>query len=123
MSVQRDKKAEDRYSLRQFQLARASRETVAREANYRRLRLRELEVMCKIAQGEVEEVEARLKMADIKLAEARPVLCSSGTYTEEDLNTLPTTNPPFRSEHFSDVKSNVSSDDSHSTSIPAGEDG
>ncbi|KAF8557487.1 hypothetical protein OG21DRAFT_1494674 [Imleria badia] len=122
-SYQRTKEVEDLFSLRQFQLARASRNAIAAQADYRRLRVHEIEFMHKIALAEVEEVEARLEKADIKLGQTRQVALSTGAYTEEDLNTHPTTRSP--DEVYSDVGSSVGLDDNSGCSTPmhASDDG
>ncbi|KAF8452443.1 hypothetical protein L210DRAFT_3638962 [Boletus edulis BED1] len=104
ISAKPSKESEDLRSLRVYQLARASRDTLAMRVNYHRLRVQEIDMMGVIARAELEEVEALLKDANLEVDEKGHDLCSSSdTFTKENLDKLASANPPTVREPFPEL--------------------
>ena len=73
-----------------LQLARASRNAFSAQAKYRRLRLREIEVMYMITVDECEKADVLLKRADLQVGEVRHILTVNGTrLSDNNIRFLP----------------------------------
>lgn len=78
-SAIRSQEVEDLHSLCMLELARASLDAFAANEKYRRLRIRELDIMRTVAVDEFEEAVVLRKKAERQIGEVRHMLSSGGT--------------------------------------------
>lgn len=106
----RSKEVDDHYSRRMLELSRASYDAFVANERYRRLRLREIDIMRAVAVDELEEAITVRKRAGGQIGEVRHILSISGTaLVDNQLQHFPVGNSDCTSESGADIESDVDS--------------